>query len=97
MRGIMHKRKVTSGLQRTEFDLSGTRGNLANNRWDHRSRRLARAIGVEGPQHADRGAKSFLERKCKLVRPDLNFGIGRLGVQRVFFGNRHKLRGAIDL
>ena len=84
-------------MHRAQLDLAGAGGDLADHGRDHRPGGLARAVGVERPNHGHRRAEGGVEAEGDLVGADLGSRIGRLPLQGMRFGHRHEPRGAIDL
>ena len=89
--------EVARGVQGAKLDAALAVGNLGNDGRDDGPGRLARTVGVEGPQDGDRGAEGQVERQGDLVRADLARRIGGLALKGMVLGDGDEAGGAIDL
>ena len=77
---VGHEGQVARGALGAELDLVPAGGELADDRGDDRPGRLARAVGVEGPDDGDRRREAAVERLGQGVGGDLGRRVGRLAL-----------------
>ena len=93
--GVLHEVEIARRRERAQLDLGLAGGDLADDRRNHGARRLPGAVGVEGSRHRDRHSEGAIVRERDLIRADLARGVRRLADERMLFGDRHELRGAV--